>query len=161
MLDNQGKYKAAEEMHRRTLELREKVLGPKHPERLMSMNNLAVVLVSQGNYKAAEEMHQRTLELRQEVLGLEHPDTLMSMNSLAMAYRPQGKYEAAKDAPAVLSEPLEDLGLALTRRVGMTSGRSGVPQIREMLPSNVSGTEIFAMTGTLQITRQSTRKTHQ
>ena len=32
VFDGQGKYEAAEEMHRRTLELREKVLGPEHPD---------------------------------------------------------------------------------------------------------------------------------
>ena len=36
VLDSQGKYIAAEEMHRRTLELRVKVLGLEHPDTLMS-----------------------------------------------------------------------------------------------------------------------------
>jgi hypothetical protein len=40
VLESQGKYKAAEEMHRQALELCEKVLGPKHPSTLASMNNL-------------------------------------------------------------------------------------------------------------------------
>ena len=31
-------------MHRRALELREKVLGPEHPDTLTSMNNLAELL---------------------------------------------------------------------------------------------------------------------
>lgn len=43
----QGKYEAAEQMHRRALELREKVLGPEHPATLASMNNLAAVVDSQ------------------------------------------------------------------------------------------------------------------
>ena len=60
-------------MHRQTLELREKVLGPEHPDTLTSMNNLAEVLTDQGKYEAAEEMHRQVLELREKVLGLEHP----------------------------------------------------------------------------------------
>jgi hypothetical protein len=36
-------------MHRQVLELRKKVLGPEHPDMLMSMNSLAVLLDSQGN----------------------------------------------------------------------------------------------------------------
>jgi len=47
VLDSQGKYEAAEEMHRRALELCEKVLGPEHPSTLVSMNNLARMLDSQ------------------------------------------------------------------------------------------------------------------
>ncbi|TLS21187.1 uncharacterized protein PpBr36_10659 [Pyricularia pennisetigena] len=36
-----GKYEEVEQMHRATLALREKVLGPEHPSTLDSMNNLA------------------------------------------------------------------------------------------------------------------------
>ena len=54
VLRNQGKYEAAEKMHRRTLELCEKVLGLEHPTTLTSMNNLAEVLRDQGKYKAGE-----------------------------------------------------------------------------------------------------------
>jgi hypothetical protein len=39
VLRGQGKYEAAEEMHRRALKLYEKALGPKHPATLASMNN--------------------------------------------------------------------------------------------------------------------------
>ena len=49
-------------MYRRTLELREKVLGPKHPDTLTSMNNLTVPLKAQDKYEAAEEMHRQALE---------------------------------------------------------------------------------------------------
>jgi len=57
VLRKQGKYEASEEMYQRALELREKVLGPEHPDVLISMNNLAGVLRHQGKYEAAEEMH--------------------------------------------------------------------------------------------------------
>ena len=40
-LNDWGKYEAAEKMHRKKLELSEKVLGPKHSGILMSMDNLA------------------------------------------------------------------------------------------------------------------------
>jgi hypothetical protein len=41
VLVGQGNYKAAGEIYQQTLELKEKVLGPEHPDTLMSMNNLA------------------------------------------------------------------------------------------------------------------------
>ena len=41
MLGRQGKYEAAEEMNRRVLEGREKVLGKEHPDTLSRLNNLA------------------------------------------------------------------------------------------------------------------------
>jgi len=37
VLDNQGKYEAAEEMHRQMLELRKKILGPEHQETVTSI----------------------------------------------------------------------------------------------------------------------------
>jgi Flp pilus assembly protein TadD len=69
VLDNQGKYEEAEQMHRQALGLKEKVLGQQHPSTLGSMNNLAVVLGSQGKYEEAKQMHRRAPALREKVLG--------------------------------------------------------------------------------------------
>ncbi|KAJ9656262.1 hypothetical protein H2201_008594 [Coniosporium apollinis] len=70
-------------MHRQTLAAREKVLGKEHPDTLMSMNNLAVVLGSQGKYGEAEAMHKQALTGYEKVLVKEHPSTLTSMSNLA------------------------------------------------------------------------------
>ncbi|KAI1445141.1 Tetratricopeptide repeat-domain-containing protein [Annulohypoxylon stygium] len=82
VLDSQGKYEEAEQMHRQTLELSERVLGKENPDTLDSMNNLALVLDSQGKYEEAEQMHRQTLELRERVLGRENPSTLRSKANL-------------------------------------------------------------------------------
>ena len=95
VLNSQGKYEEAEQMHRQTLALRETVLGREHPDTLDSMNNLALVLDSQGKYEEAEQTHRQTLALMETVLGREHPDTLASMNNLANVLDSQGKYEEA------------------------------------------------------------------
>ena len=47
VLERLGKYEEAEGTHRRTLALKESVLGKKHPSTLGSMNNLAGVLERQ------------------------------------------------------------------------------------------------------------------
>ncbi|RYP18335.1 hypothetical protein DL767_009855 [Monosporascus sp. MG133] len=91
-----GKYEEAEQMHRQTSELRETVLGRKHPDTLMSMDGLAESLRGQGKYKEAEQMHRQVLELRETVLGREHPDTLTSMNNLALVLISQGKCKEAE-----------------------------------------------------------------
>ncbi|KAK4680131.1 hypothetical protein QC764_0041900 [Podospora pseudoanserina] len=93
---NLGKYKEAEQMHRQTLQLREKVLGKEHPDTLTSMSNLASVLVSQGKYEEADQMNRQTLQLQEKVLGKEHPNTLTSRNNLAHVLKSQGKYEEAE-----------------------------------------------------------------
>ncbi|GKT52039.1 kinesin light chain [Colletotrichum spaethianum] len=71
-----GKYGESEQMHRQTLELCKKMLGPENPSTLTSMNNLAHVLDSQGKYDEAEQIHRQTLELREKVLGPQYPSTL-------------------------------------------------------------------------------------
>ncbi|KAF7510444.1 hypothetical protein GJ744_006723 [Endocarpon pusillum] len=96
-LRDQGKYEAAEEMHRRALDGYEKVSGKENPDTLTCVHNLASVLNDQGKYKAAEEMNQRALDGYEKVLGKEHPDTLMSVDNLASVLRDQGKYKAAEE----------------------------------------------------------------
>ena len=97
VLNQQGKYEEAEEMHRQALALRETVLGKEHPNTLRSMNNLALVLESQGKYEEAEEIYRQALALKETVLGKEHPDTLGSINNLALVLESQGKYEEAEE----------------------------------------------------------------
>ncbi|RYP17801.1 hypothetical protein DL767_009943 [Monosporascus sp. MG133] len=89
-------YEEAEQMYRQVLELREAVLGREHPDTLISMNNLALVLQNQGKYDEAEQIHRQELKLSEAVLGREHPDTLTSMNNLALVLRNQGKYDEAE-----------------------------------------------------------------
>lgn len=83
VLESQGKYEAAEEMHRRVLELIEKVPSPEH----------------QGKYKETEEMHRRTLELRKKALGHAHRDTLASTNNLAVVLDSQMISQSPRPPP--------------------------------------------------------------
>ena len=46
-LANQGKYDDAEPLYKRALTIREKVLGPRHPDVASSLNNLASLLALQ------------------------------------------------------------------------------------------------------------------
>ncbi|KAF2633271.1 kinesin light chain 1 [Macroventuria anomochaeta] len=98
-----GQYSAAETMHQQGLSVRERMLGPEHPDTLTSMGNLASVLDRQGKYKEAEAMNRETLVLYKTVLGPKYPDTLTSMSNLALVLYRQGKY---KEAEAMNSETL-------------------------------------------------------
>ena len=71
--------------------------GAKHPDTLMSMNNLASVLSRRGKYEEAGEMYRQVLGLKDTVPGKEHPSTLTSMNNLALVLSRQGKYEEAEE----------------------------------------------------------------
>ena len=105
-----AKYKEAEQILRQVIELRMKVLGPKHPITLSSRNNLALVLHSQGKHEEAEQIHRQTLELTIEVLGPKHPETLAIMTNLANTLNSQGKHEAEQMHQQTVELTLEVLG---------------------------------------------------
>ena len=96
VLNSQGKYEEAEQMHRQTLALSESELGKKHPSTLTSMNNLARVLDRQGKYEEAEQMHRQTLALRESELGKKHPETLGSVYCLAYLLHGVKRYKDAE-----------------------------------------------------------------
>ena len=91
-----GNYSKAEQLFRRALQLKEKVLGKGHPDTLGSMTGLAISLGQQGKFAEAEAMDRQTLQLIEKVLGKEHPDTLGSITGLAISLGQQGKFAEAE-----------------------------------------------------------------
>jgi hypothetical protein len=80
---NQGRWKEAEELQAKELDICSRVLGKEHPFTLTSMANLASTFWNQGRWKEAEELEVQVIETRKRVLGQEHPSTLTSMANLA------------------------------------------------------------------------------
>lgn len=74
----QGHYVYAEKMEALCVKLRQKMLGPEHPDTLTSMSNLASTLRCLRQYEQAAELGQQGLNLRTRVPGPEHPNTLIS-----------------------------------------------------------------------------------
>lgn len=56
-------------------EHRKNMLGPEHPNTLMSINNLGIVLDSQGKYEEADIMRRQVLRDTEKMLRPENPDT--------------------------------------------------------------------------------------
>ena len=92
----EANYPAAIELANEALVIREKILGPEHPDTALSLNNLALLYDSQANYPAAVPLYQRALKINEKILGPEHPDTASSLNNLAGLYDSQANYAAAK-----------------------------------------------------------------
>jgi len=55
----QGQYAQAEPLYKRTLAIKEKALGPDHPDVAMSLNNLAQLYDTQGQYAQAGPLYKR------------------------------------------------------------------------------------------------------
>ncbi|KAK2054792.1 hypothetical protein LY76DRAFT_465820, partial [Colletotrichum caudatum] len=82
----QGRWKKAEDIHRRVMEACEKKVGaedPDHPLTLTSMSNLATALLQQDLWEKAERLVWRVVEARERTIGFDHPDTLGSIMNLA------------------------------------------------------------------------------
>jgi tetratricopeptide (TPR) repeat protein len=82
-LYGEGKYREAVAPAERALALREKALGPNHPDVATSLNNLALLYKDQGAYAKAEPLLARALDINEKVLGPNHPDVAKSLNNLA------------------------------------------------------------------------------
>jgi tetratricopeptide (TPR) repeat protein len=94
----------------RALAIREKVLGPEHPETADSLNNLGFLLKEQGDLAAARPLYECALAVREEVLGPEHLDTAESLNNLAaLMLADRGDLAAAR--------PLLERALAIMEKV--------------------------------------------
>jgi serine/threonine protein kinase/tetratricopeptide (TPR) repeat protein len=107
--DGLGLYSRAQPLLERALEIQRRTLGPRNPDTLKSMAELASVRASEGHYAESEKLIREILDTRRRVLGPEHPDTLSSMNDLAVALRGEGRYAEA--------ENLERETLDIQRRV--------------------------------------------
>jgi tetratricopeptide (TPR) repeat protein len=94
----QGKYKEAEECHRKALVIRRKVLGEEHPDTALSYSGVALNLHAQGKHKEAEEGLRKALAIYRKVLGEERPDTALSYYYLAYNLNDQGKYKEAEES---------------------------------------------------------------
>ena len=80
-----GDYAKAEPLYQRALKIREKALGPEHPNTATSLDNLAE-LYQNGRLRQGGTALQRALKIREKALGPEHPDTAPSLNNLAGLY---------------------------------------------------------------------------
>ncbi len=89
-------YTRARPLFERTLAIREKALGPAHPDTAASLNNLAALLQAQGDLAAARPLYERALAIYEKAFGPEHPDTATSLNNLASLLQYQRDFAAAR-----------------------------------------------------------------
>jgi tetratricopeptide (TPR) repeat protein/predicted Ser/Thr protein kinase len=93
----QGKHGDAQREYQQALALREKALGPEHPDVAGPRNNLGTVLREQGRHAEAEAQFLRALQLWERALGPEHPNVGAARNNLGGALLSQGKNAEAEE----------------------------------------------------------------
>ena len=94
-----GRPCGARPLYERALAIREKALGPEHPDTATSLNNLASLLQAQGDLVGARSLFERALAIREKALGPEHPDTASSLNNLANLLQGPGRSCGRAAAP--------------------------------------------------------------
>ncbi len=80
---NLGLYAKAQSLAERSLKMRREVLGPRHPDTLLSLNLCGVVAVRQGDTRTAERSFREAVEGARQALGSDHPQTLTWAGNLA------------------------------------------------------------------------------
>lgn len=72
----QGLYDKAVDLYTKVWTTRKRVLGPDHPETLISGSCLAATYSALGRYSDSAQLNLEVYEVRKRVSGPEHPDTL-------------------------------------------------------------------------------------
>jgi tetratricopeptide (TPR) repeat protein len=96
-LDQAGKSAEAIPLGQQVLAIREEVLGPDHPDRVL--DGLGFLYKKEGRYAEAEPLYERALAIRKKALGTDHPDHYLvaeSLNALAILYYHQGRTSEAE-----------------------------------------------------------------
>lgn len=91
-----GRYPEALSFYEKALAIREKTLGPNHPDVAVSLNNLAGLYHDLGLYAKVEPLLQRSIKILETSLGPDHPDLAVCLNNLATLYYTQGQYVKAE-----------------------------------------------------------------
>lgn len=90
-----GRLDEALETHRAVLAARRQLLGPDHPDTLVSRTNVGNALNALGRFEAALAEHRGVLSIRGRLFGRDHPDTLTSRDNVAMVLNNLGRQDEA------------------------------------------------------------------
>ena len=94
LYESQGRYKAAEPLYQKALEMRRSLLGENHPDVATSLNNLAALYYDMKRFDEAEPLMAKALEIRQRLLREQHPDTVGSRRWLDLIHEAQAAVAA-------------------------------------------------------------------
>ena len=107
-LFQRSRYAEAEPLCERAVVIRERALGPEHPDVAWSLLSLAGLYRVQGRYSESKGLFCRALAIWEKTRGPEHPDVAHSLGGLAQLYYDEGRYAEA--------EPLYGRAVAIRER---------------------------------------------
>jgi CHAT domain-containing protein/tetratricopeptide (TPR) repeat protein len=121
-LVGQGRYSEAESLYKRSLAIRERALGPNHPDVAQSLSDLASLYELQGRYVDADALYQRAQSILENALAPNNLDVAKLLSNLAGLRYEQGRYVEAealyKRALAVFEKALGPNHLDVAKLLG-------------------------------------------
>ncbi|CAF9928196.1 MAG: hypothetical protein ALECFALPRED_003976 [Alectoria fallacina] len=110
---NRGQCEMALDLEVRAMELRSRLLGSEHPDRLRSMNRMGRRLRELKRPHEAVRLDEEVVKSRAEVFGKNYPEALVSAECLAASYIMLGRVEAGMKLMAtVVNVRQQDFGEA-------------------------------------------------
>ena len=144
--DDKNDYAKAEPLNLRALAIREKALGPDHPDVAKSLFNLAwIVKVEEATSRRQKRSTGARCRFRRGALGPDHPDVATTLNDLAVLYNQKGDYDKAiqinQRVLAIRERVLgpDDSGVAkaLNNLARVYENKGDYPQAETILPRAV------------------------
>jgi tetratricopeptide (TPR) repeat protein len=96
----QSKYKMAEDLYNRCLDLKISLYGEEHVEVAINLHNLAAVHCAKRRWAMAEPLFKRAMEIRETALGPDHCDLVPILNNYALMLRRTNRTEEADQMEA-------------------------------------------------------------
>lgn len=92
----QGHYRDAIPLLNEVIKIHREVLGPRHPETLNSMSNLAVLHRQLGQYAEARKLMEETLAVQRQILAPDDPRLSNSLTNLGTQLQEVGELSGAR-----------------------------------------------------------------
>ena len=135
----------------KVLKVRKRILSEKHPDTLMSINNLALSYNNLGQRQEAIELQEKVLKMRKKILGEKHPDTLVLMNNLVSSYKDLGHRQEAvelqekvvKASKRILSEKHPDTLLYISKLTMLSASQNALSELPEQSISSKERNKLF------------------
>jgi tetratricopeptide (TPR) repeat protein len=95
VLWKQGRYEEAAAHQHQARIIRERLLGPVHPDVAASLNGLGEVSRLRGHFEEAAHYYRQAIEVYEQTLGQDYPRLAYPLNNLGLVYAQQGRHEEA------------------------------------------------------------------
>jgi serine/threonine protein kinase len=85
VLEDRGEPGAARRLYEEALAIRERALGPVHPDVGRTVGALGRILLAQGDLRASRRLQERAVRILESGLGPRHPDLGLALRDLGIA----------------------------------------------------------------------------